>query len=300
MDGMDMGGKLELALDAKAALGEGPLWDEETQRLYWVNILESKLNVFDPATGGNEAIDVGQYIGAAVLGSPGEAIVALHRGFYSLDLQTGRLQEIHDPEADKPDQRFNDGKCDALGRFWAGTMPLSGGNPTGKLYRLDPDLRVTAMLDGIGCSNGLAWTSDNKTMYYIDSPTKKVMAYDYDLEKGEIRNPRTVVTIPEGGGVPDGMTIDTDGHLWVAQWGGWQVSKWNPHTGELLGKIAVPAAQVTSCAFGGADLDELYITTARTGLDDAKLADQPHAGGIFRIRTGAKGLPANRFGRKVE
>lgn len=291
-----MDGKLELVLDGKALLGEGPLWDDATQRLYWVNILESKLNVFDPATGGNEAIDVGQYIGAAVLGGPGEAIVALHHGFCSLDLQTGRLKEIHDPEADKPEQRFNDGKCDALGRFWAGTMPMSDGSPTGKLYRLDPDLRVTAMLDGIGCSNGLVWTSDNKTMYYIDSPTKKVMAYDYDLERGEISNPRPVVVIPDGGGVPDGMTIDTDGMLWVAQWDGWQVSRWDPHTGELLDKIAVPAARVTSCTFGGADLDELYITTARTGLDEAQLADQPHAGGIFRIRTGAKGLPAYRFG----
>lgn len=292
-----MNGKLELVLDAKAMLAEGPLWDDETQRLYWVNILESKLNVFDPATGGNEAIDVGQYVGAAVLGRAGEAVLAMHRGFYSLDLQTGRLTEIFDPEPGLPDQRFNDGKCDALGRFWAGTMPMSGESPTGKLYRLDPDRRVNAMLDGIGCSNGLAWSSDHKTMYYIDSPTRQVMAYDYDLERGEMSNPRPVVTIPEGGGVPDGMTIDTDGMLWVAQWGGWQVSRWDPLNGKMLDAIAVPAARVSSCTFGGADLDELYITTARIGLDEAQLADQPHAGGIFRIRTGAKGMPAHRFGR---
>ena len=182
----------------------------------------------------------------------GCVIVAMNHGFYSLDLETERFTTISDPEEHLPDQRFNDGKCDAAGRFWAGTMHMNVDNsPTGKLYCLNPDFTVKEVLDNIYCSNGTTWNADSTTMYYIDSPTKQVSAFDFHLNSGEISNRRTAVVIPPNGGVPDGKTIDEEGMLWVAQWGGSQVSRWNPLTGEMLEAIPIPAAHVTSCTFGG-------------------------------------------------
>jgi sugar lactone lactonase YvrE len=285
----------ELVLDAKADLGEGALWDDKGQVLYWVDIMAGKLHIYDPAAGRDRTIAVGQPVGTVVARRSGGVMLALHHGFASLDLGTGELEMIHDPESHLPGTRFNDGKCDPAGRFWAGTLAMDGTPRASGLYRLDPDLSVHKMLDGVTTSNGIVWSLDRGTMYYVDTPTSRVDAFDYDLASGEIGNCRAVVHVPAEMGYPDGMTIDSEGMLWVALWGGGKVSRWNPADGRLLQTVDLPATNVTSCAFGGENLDQLYITTARTGLPPEQLSEQPLAGGLFRADVGVRGLPAFEF-----
>ncbi|MEM7132427.1 MAG: SMP-30/gluconolactonase/LRE family protein [Chloroflexota bacterium] len=290
-----MSKEAELILDTKVDLGEGPIWDVENQLLYWVNIMESEVLIYNPQTEQNRVIDVGQYVGTVVKGRSGLLYLALHHGFASLDLATEEVTLITDPEADLPTNRFNDGKCDPAGRFWAGTMSVAEAGKTGSLYILDTDGSCRKMVSDIAISNGIVWSLDAKTMYYIDTPTGTVDAFDYDLASGNIGNRRSVITIPEGQGFPDGMTGDAEGMLWVAHWGGHRITRWNPVNGELLDTVHVPAAQVTACAFGGPNLDELYITCARRGLDATALAGQPLAGGLFKVSPGVKGLPAFEY-----
>jgi sugar lactone lactonase YvrE len=286
----------ELVLDAHAVLGEGPCWDHRSGLLYWVDIFEKQIHVFNPQTAKDRIIQLDQMVGAVVPRQDGGVVAALQHGFYWLDLETEQLTLISDPESHLPDNRFNDGKCDPAGRFWAGTTSHQEAEAIGSLYCLDFAHTVRQMVNGVIVSNGLAWSPDGRTMYYIDSPTKRVVAYDFDLATGALSQLRTVITIAEDGGFPDGMTIDAEGMLWVAQWNGWQVSRWNPHTGELLGTIPVPVAQVSSCAFGGPNLDELYITTARVRQTAEALAKQPLAGGLFRAKPGVSGLPTHFYG----
>ena len=284
---------VELVLDARAQLGEGALWDGRQQRLLWVDILGKALHVFDPVSRTDRVYDVGQLIGTVVPRQRGGAMVALQTGIHAFDYATGALTFLCHPEAEKPGNRFNDGKCDPAGRFWAGTMSLKGTGTHGALWRFDHDLLHQRMLDAVSISNGIVWTRD--AMYYIDTPTGRVDAFDYDNVTGHIANRRVAITIAPGTGHPDGSTLDAKGMLWIAHWDGWRVTRWNPLTGQCLQTINVPAAQVTSCAFGGPDLADLYITTARTGLNDEQLRDQPHAGGVFRVRPGVRGLPAHEF-----
>jgi sugar lactone lactonase YvrE len=253
------------------------------------------VHIYNPKTGNNRTIHVDGYPGTVVPRESGGLVVAMNQGFYALDLAAEELTLLVKAENEPDTNRFNDGKCDASGRFWAGTMPMRSSEPAGNLYFLDHGLNVTHVLDGISCSNGIAWTGDNKTMYYIDTPTRQVVAFDFDLSAGKIKNKRAVVTIPPGEGSPDGMTIDSEGMIWVAQWGGSKVSRWNPQNGERLEIIPVPAERVTSCTFGGENLDELYITTARIGLSNEELQQQPYAGGVFRIKVGVKGTKSYSF-----
>lgn len=288
--------QLELVLDMKATLGEGPCWDRNSGVLYWVDIQENAVHRYDPRQGTNRTIRLDQMVGAAVPRAGGGLVLAMQHGFHLLDLETERLTFIADPEQDLPNNRFNDGKCDAAGRFWAGTMSFAENEPVAALYCLETDGTVRQALTGVIVSNGIGWSPDGGTMYYIDSMTRRVAAYDFEAETGSLSNGRTVVTIAPDGGYPDGMSVDEEGMLWIAQWDGWQVSRWNPATGEQLDSIRVPAARVTSCAFGGPNNDELYITTARTGLSDEALAEQPHAGGLFRAKPGVAGVPTHRYG----
>lgn len=285
----------KLILDQKTLLGEGPSWSFGLKKLLWVDIVQKRVFLFDPADGTNQTIQLDQQVGAVVPRASGGAAAALEEGFFALDLASGAVTCLARPDKASDKDRFNDGKCDPKGRFWAGTIASNMSNPTAALYCLHTDHTWRMTATGIGCSNGLAWSPDHKTMYYIDSPTKNVVAYAYDLSSGAIENPRVVVTIPEGGGVPDGMTIDSEGMLWVAQWGGWQVSRWDPAAGEQIGRIPIPAAQVTSCCFGGDRLEDLYITTARIGIQADALADQPQAGGLFLARPGVVGAPTYAF-----
>lgn len=288
-------GEVELVIDSKSTLGEGSLWNYRTGELMWVDIKGEILNFYNPNTGLNKEMFTGQMVGTVVPTESGKVLVALKDGIYLFDPETGSKKLMVDPEADKPDNRFNDGKCDPSGRFWAGTMSLNDQPQAGALYRLDPDGTIHKMIDRVGTSNGIVWSSDKTKMYYIDTPTAKVMAYDYDDATGEISNPKVAVQIPNGIGYPDGMTIDENDHLWVALWGGSAVVNFDPETGELIRKIEVPAKNVTSCAFGDNDLETLYITTARENTSDKDLERFPHAGGVFKIRPGVKGVSAFYF-----
>lgn len=286
----------ELVVDARAIVGEGPMWDVRQQVLYWLDIIGKKFHVYDPASDTNRIIQLDQMPGTVVPRRSGGLMLALENGFAAFDPETQEIQVWSDPESDRPGNRFNDGKCDPAGRFWAGTMAYDGNQPSGSLYCLDTDRSVRHMIDGVTVSNGLVWTADSKTMYYIDSAAGQVDAFDYNAETGDIHNRRAAVKIPDGQGVPDGMTIDIDDNIWVAQWGGNGVSCWDPQTRRQIGWIDVPASQVSACWFGGPKLDELYITTARIGLDDDALAKHPHAGGLFRTTVSTKGFQAAEYG----
>jgi sugar lactone lactonase YvrE len=224
----------------------------------------------------------------------GDWMVAARDGFYRLDPATGRTQLFALVEADKPDNRMNDGYCDAQGRFWAGTMSMSREKQAGALYRLDPNGRVTRMLDAVTTSNGIDWSLDGTTMYYIDTDTSRIDVFDFDAARGEIANRRPFVTIPEDAGRPDGLIVDAEGGVWLALWGGGAVRRYTPD-GQLERTIPMPVPHPTKCAFGGRDLDVLYITTARTALSPTQRAAHPQAGHLFQYSPGVKGRPAARF-----
>lgn len=290
-----MAENVELILDVQAELGEGPLWDEQTKRLYWVDILKETLHIYDPATGENQTYAVGQMVGTVVLSEAGGVLLAVQDGFARYDLAPQKLTLITDPEAAKPANRFNDGKCDPGGRFWAGTMAEAGTPGQGSLYRLDPDMTVHTMLTEVSISNGIVWTADHQTMYFNDSTPGTVTAFDFEPATGAISNPRVAIQIPKAMGVPDGMAIDAEGMLWIAHFSGAAVRRWNPTTGEVLATVELPVSNPTACAFGGADLDELYITTARIALSEDQLQQQPQAGGLFRVKTAVTGTLTYRF-----
>ncbi|ADU31705.1 SMP-30/gluconolactonase/LRE family protein [Evansella cellulosilytica] len=285
----------QLIIPAGATLGEGPCWDEKKQVLYWIDILEKKIHRFKPVTNETQTIKLSQYIGCLGLVERGGYLVGLQDGIYYLDEISEEIVSINHPESEKKENRFNDGKVDPGGRFWAGTMHLDGLEGEGALYRLDIDKNISRMIEDVSISNGLAWDTNKQLMYYIDTPTKKVAAFDYDAATGEINNKRYVITIPEGEGFPDGMTIDAEGMLWIAHWGGSRVSRWNPDNGEKLSEIFFPVSQVTCCCFGGEKLDKLYVTTASVGLSEAEQKEQPNAGGVFVVEPGVKGTYSYRF-----
>ncbi len=312
--------RLELILDARAELAEGPAWDARADCLIWVDIHAGRLHLYDPQSRTDRALDLGEAVGCAAPRRDGGLVLGLKSGFALLDspLPTGdraasrseaegglgvrgeahgvKARPILNPEPHLPGNRFNDGKCDPAGRFLAGSMDDAEKEASGSLYSLDPGGDSKTLLTGLRISNGLAWSPDGRTFYHIDTPTRQVTAYDYDLESGGIRAPRPAVHIPDGMGWPDGMTSDAEGMLWVALWGGARLTRWDPSTGQLLAEIPVPALNVTSCAFGGADLTDLYVTTARKGMDADQLKRLPLSGGLFRIETGVKGTPTFSFG----
>ncbi|MFT4546666.1 MAG: sugar lactone lactonase YvrE [Verrucomicrobiales bacterium] len=274
--------------DKRAILGEGPIW--HNGQLIWVDIEGRRIHL------GDQVIQLRERVGCAwPCAGNTRLLCGLESGFSFLDPESGKLEAIANPEPEFANNRFNDGKCDPLGRFWAGTMDMLEKQPSGSLYRLDPDGKVTRSFQGVTVSNGLAWDPDGSTFYYIDSPTREVAAFDYDAGSGAISRRRVAIAIPEGEGFPDGMTIDREGKLWIALWGGWGVVRYDPKSGERLRKIELPVERVTSCTFGGADLDQLYITTASIGLDLEGSEAQPFAGGVFQCDPGVTGLAAVPF-----
>ena len=282
-------------LHAQAALGEGALWNPETHRLYWVDIEGRALHIFDPVTGQDAQFPTGERVGTVVPQHDGNVLVALQNGIHRLSLATGQLTALASPLANSS-LRFNDGKCDPAGRFWVGTFDLQQRPHAGTLYRFDPDGGLHVMLRGITNSNGIAWSLDQATMYYIDTPTRAVQAFDYDHTTGSIANARIIIRLPESAGWPDGMTLDADGKLWVALWGGGAVHCYDPGTGALLHVVEVPAPFTSSCAFGGTALETLYVTTARGGLSDEQRQRFPLSGDVFALEPGARGVPACFYG----
>ena len=286
-----------LILDAQATLGEGPIWDTRENALWWIDINEHKLNRFDPVGNDNQTWDVGQRVGTVVPRASSGLMLAVQNGFAAFDPTSGKLEIVTDPESHLPQNRFNDGKCDPSGRFWAGTLELVEKNmQAGTLYCLFADGRVEPKVPEVGISNGIVWTSDKQTMYYIDTPTRRVDAFDYDDATGVISNRRPAIELPDDFvGYPDGMTIDSEDRLWVALWGGWGVVRFDPKTGAQLDRVEVPASQVTACAFGGPELKDLYITTARRDLQGPALEQEPHAGSLFHVKLDVAGVPSYAY-----
>lgn len=287
--------RAELVLDARAVHGEGPAWDARAGHLLWVDMLGNRLHRTTPD--GADELDVyDQPVCVAVPRADGGFALALGDGLWLQDPDGGleQVMAIPQPAAPAGPIRMNDGKCDLAGRLWAGSMAYDARHGAGALYRLDPDGSAREVLHDVTISNGLAWTPDGRTMFYIDSPTQRVDVFDVDPADGALSTRRMAVAIPAAFGMPDGMTIDDEGCLWVALWGGSAVHRYAPD-GWLDTVVELPCAQVTSCCFGGDGLDELYITTSSHGLQDADRASQPLAGGLFRYRPGVTGPAAVAF-----
>jgi sugar lactone lactonase YvrE len=244
-----------------ATLGEGPIWDGEAQALYWVDIPASLVHRMD--SGGSVTTwEVSQPPGTIIPRARGGLVVAARDGFMAMDEVTGELAMLAAVEQDRPETRMNDGACDRAGRFYAGTMAADESPGLGTLYRLDPNLQVTALATGLGISNGIGWSPDERLMYYIDSQVHRVDVFDYDPATGEIDGRRPFAAVGDGDVVPDGLTVDSDGGVWVAVWGGYAILHHDPE-GQVIETVDLPAAaRVSSCVFGGPDLDRLYITTA--------------------------------------
>ena len=286
---------VELVLDARAELGEGPRWDARGQRLLWVDIMRGRVHAFSPARAGCRSVDVGRPVGALAGRADGGLVLAVADGFARLDWDSGQVTMLATVEGDRPQNRMNDGACDPAGRFWAGTMALDEGPGAGALYRLDPDGTVHTMLTGVSISNGIDWSLDGRRMYYVDSPTRRIDVFDFEARAGAISNRRTFVALPPEAGFPDGLTVDADGFVWLALWGGAALHRYDPE-GARERIVPLPVSHPTSCAFGGGDLDELYVTSARRPLSADERARQPMAGGLLRLRPGVVGRRPGLFG----
>lgn len=287
-------------VEASNILGEAPVWCPIERALYWVEWGSHEIFRLDHATCQTTKWEVVEGIGCLALRECGGAIVASRTGFWLFDFESGAAEPLCDPEPEQPNNFFSDGKCDRRGRFWAGSMVWSDALPMdqaaggGALYRLDSDRRCQRVVEGLTIFNGPAWSPDDRTMYFADSAAKTIFACDYDLDTGEI-GPRRVFATSEGRpGLPDGMTIDSEGFLWSAEFQGWRVVRYAPD-GRIDRVIEMPVEQPTSCMFGGEGLDILFVTSARWRLTDKDLTRQCSAGGLFAVEVGVKGLPEPRF-----
>jgi sugar lactone lactonase YvrE len=279
--------RIEVVGSEVSKWGECPIWWEGD--LYYVDIEGKKVHCYTPETGAEKSWDVGRRVGTVVPRRSGGLVIAGDDGFLFLDTKTGELMPIVDPEPEKADNRFNDGKCSPDGRFFAGTISLVKKAGDARLYRLDPDLSLHEAFGPVTNSNGIVWSEDGKTVYYIDTPRKEVLAFDYS--DGNLENPRSVVSTSHYESSPDGMAIDADGNLWIAFCHGACVTCFDPRTGEELRKIDLPCLETTACAFGGPNLTDLYVTT---GIHKTEVEE--HAGRLLKIcGLGVRGLAAHAF-----
>jgi sugar lactone lactonase YvrE len=282
----------EIAVLPTARLGEGPRWDEATATLLWVDIPGRSVHRYDPVTGEDTAQQVSDFVSLALPRRRGGVVIGLPDGLHFLNgRQSIGLVAI---ESERTDTRTNDGACDAAGRLWVGTMALDERSPVAALYRVDPDHSVTTLLTGTTISNGLSWSPSGRSFYFIDSPTCRVDVFDCDLATGTLENRGPFAAVEVEGAVPDGLTVDAEGCVWVALHGGWGLNRYSPG-GELVAEVRLPVAKITSCCFGGPELRDLYVTTRRDGLSDAEVARQPLAGALLRLDVGVAGLPTDTF-----
>jgi L-arabinonolactonase len=287
---------IECVVKNPSVVGECPIWCQREQVLYWIDIYAPAIFRFDPATGENRRWDMPEAVGSIGFRESGGLIAGMASGFCFVDLETGALSPIVDPEAGDPGTRLNDGRCDRAGRFWAGSMAEAVDRPVGALYRLEPDLSCHKAFGGFLCSNGLAFSPDDRVLYHADTRGRSVFAYDFDIETGRVGNKRLFCTTDDrlGEGRPDGACVDEEGCYWSARCDGWRVVRHAPD-GRVIRVVDVPVATVTMCAFGGEKLDILYVTTATDGRPPEDLTDQPLAGSLFAVDVGVRGLPEPRF-----
>ncbi|MEB2774901.1 SMP-30/gluconolactonase/LRE family protein [Algoriphagus sp. D3-2-R+10] len=282
-------------IPAQCFLGESPFWHATRQSFFWVDIENGKLFEHRLASGSTSIKSFTHRLTLVLTGKENELILALDRKIASYDLDTEKLEWLAEVETELPLNRFNDGKCDAKGRLWIGTLSTKFTQGSGSLYKVGKDLSPAMQLDQLTISNGMAWTEDNQTFYFIDTPTREIKEYSFDLETGKIEFRRIAVAIPKEMGMPDGMCIDQEGMLWVAHYGGSGVYCWDPNNGELIEKIELPVPHITSCCFGGENLDVLLITTAQENMSSEQLNEFPKSGDVFLVKTDTKGFEANRF-----
>ncbi|WP_299226509.1 SMP-30/gluconolactonase/LRE family protein [uncultured Psychroserpens sp.] len=285
---------LEYKIESK--LGEGAFWNHKTHELYWIDILDNSLHIYSPKNKTNRTLQTPSSIGTVVPSNiDNESIIALQDGIYIIDTNNGYTELLSDVERDIPSNRFNDGKCDPSGRLWVGSMAFSQERYKANLYMINAKGDAQLKKDSVTISNGIVWSKDRTKMYYIDTPTAEIKAYDYDNGLGNISNERIVTKIHDSLGFPDGMTIDENDNLWVGMWNGNAVLQFDSETGKLISKVNVPAHNVTACAFGGEGLDTLYITTASVDMNAQENEQFPLAGSIFKIKTEVKGVKSSFF-----
>jgi sugar lactone lactonase YvrE len=284
----------ECVLDIKASLGECPTWSVEEQSLYWVDINAPSLNRFDPLSGRNIAWPMPEAIGCFALREGSRFVAALRSGIWLVD-SSGKLEhKIAAAPYDPTHHRFNDGRADAQGRFWAGSMNEKRDTSSARLYCLDGKFVLTPMISGITISNGLAWSPDSRTMYHADTPTRTISAWDFDPGTGAIANRRVFARFSAENDHPDGGAVDRDGCYWSALYRGGKVVRLSPR-GETVAEFPLPAMCPTMCAFGGPDLNTLYVTTARQRREPEELLRLPQSGGIFAMRADVPGMPESKF-----
>jgi sugar lactone lactonase YvrE len=280
----------QIAVDHRAAVGEGPVWDPVAGVLWFVDITPGMLYRHDPVAGTTDRFEVGRHLSAVIPRRRGGLVATTRDGVGFLD-PPGDLEIVAPIEGEVETNRLNDAKCDPAGRLFVGSMAFDLSPGAAALYRVDPDLTWEPVVDGVTLSNGLGWSPSGDRMYYIDSPAHRVDVFEYDPATGAMSGRRPLLTFDEADGIPDGMCVDVEGCLWVAFWGGGAVRRYRPD-GAPAGGVRLPVSQPSSCCFGGPDLGDLYITTAAAGLDPG---EEPHAGAVFRLRPGVRGLPAVPF-----
>jgi sugar lactone lactonase YvrE len=280
----------------RSELGEGPVWDPRRARLYWVDILNRNLHWLDESATERATLSLPGPVGFVTLTDDADTVVTgCGTRLLAAHLPSGQTESLAELAPADSGLRCNDGKCDPTGRLWAGTMPLHDAAPLGALHSLDFTRQLRCHLDGLGCANGLAWHVARREFYYIDSLTWRVDRHRWDPITGELSGAQPLATFAKSDGLPDGMCIDADGNLWIAFWDGACVRQIDGRTGALLRTLDFPVARVTCCAFGGANLDTLFVTTAAEGLDAATRAAQPLAGSVFSVKPGVRGLPSPPF-----
>jgi sugar lactone lactonase YvrE/DNA-binding IclR family transcriptional regulator len=285
---------LKCVLPAGAIVGEGPVWNERTGTLDWVDVLAPAVHRFDPATGRDEVRQCPRLVAAMLPRRGGGHVALTPMGLEALDFASGALTLLHDPEAHLPGNRFNDAKCDRRGRLWSGSMSLDATMPTGSLYCFDDAGSARVLDGGFQVSNGLGWSPDDKTFYFTDSGLGTIFAYDFDLAAGTIANRRPFIRFEPGQGRPDGLAVDRDGFVWVALWDGWRIARYGPD-GRLDREIDLPMPRPSSCCFGGPDLRTLYITSARVRLPRQSLDEAPLSGGVFALELDVAGQSTTEF-----
>jgi sugar lactone lactonase YvrE len=281
---------VECIWPAETILGEAPLWCMEEQVVYWVDIDGKTVLRFDPRTGDRQIFPQTYEYGCIVKRSDGGFIAGTNAGLVFLDSELQIPEVFATPEIGFPRNRFNDGKCDSRGRFWVGSTDMDESEPNGSLYRVTGAGDVAQMLPDVVVSNGLGWSPDDKTMYFTDSGPGVIYAFDYDIETGDIDNRRLFARVDPADGMPDGLAVDAEGFVWGAHWGGWRLTRYDPD-GRIDRVIGMPVPNVTSVAFGGENLDQMFVTTARLWLSEDELKEAPLSGGLFQVDAGAVGLP---------